>query len=255
MKWLHIFVQLISLINMGMSNEAADKDVWNIIENDSKSWHNSSVHHPSITRRFLINVFSFTEYLSQFLNSQATGECVDNTTALAFTLSASEQLAALTKGTQVDISPFPISEFHLIRNNFRYKSSRERITISDFQKPSRINIARQMGGELGGVFAQHEVSNCGEYNNFTHACRISTKYNLEFVQELLTGVISVTNKVGEPYEEIDRQCRILTRLHDTSNILRCVIQVQQLAKIVEKHDSLKASTLIKEVGRNIFHSS
>lgn len=72
---------------------------------------------------------------------------------------------------------------------------------------------------------------------------------LPCVQDLLSSVKSVRNKIVEPYEDIERQCNILTRLHDTSNILRCVIQTQQLAKVIEKHDNLKASALIKEVGK------
>ena len=43
----------------------------------------------------LILTLCFAEYLSQFLNSQ---EDLDNTSVLSFTLSASEQLSALTKG-------------------------------------------------------------------------------------------------------------------------------------------------------------
>lgn len=47
-------------------------------------------------------IFSlFIEYLSQFLNSQADSECLDHTSVLSFSLSASEQLAALTKGTLI----------------------------------------------------------------------------------------------------------------------------------------------------------
>lgn len=65
-------------------------------------------------------------------------------------------------------------------------------------------------------------------------------------------MVSVKNKIVEPYDEIERQCNILMRLHDTSEILRCVIQVQQLAKIIEKQDDLKTSALIKEVGEENF---
>ena len=72
------------------------------------------------------------------------------------------------------------------------------------------------------------------------------------MKDLLLSIKSVRSKIVEPYDDIERQCNILTRLHDTSNILRCVIQVQQLAKIIEKHDNLKASALIREVGKEIF---
>lgn len=69
-----------------------------------------------------------------------------------------------------------------------------------------------------------------------------------FLQELLSSVDNVRQKIVEPYNEIQTQCLILTRLHETSNILRCIMQIQQLAKNVAKHDMLKASAMIKEVG-------
>lgn len=56
------------------------------------------------------------------------------------------------------------------------------------------------------------------------------------------------DQITEPINEIKKQCQILTRLHDTSNILRCIIQVQQFSKNISKNDMFKASSMIKEVG-------
>lgn len=66
-------------------------------------------------------------------------------------------------------------------------------------------------------------------------------------QELLFAVHNVRQKIADPYNEIQTQCLILTRLHETSNLLSCIIQVQKLAKNVTKQDMLVASTMIKEV--------
>lgn len=65
---------------------------------------------------------------------------------------------------------------------------------------------------------------------------------------MLFAVHNVRQKIADPYNEIQTQCLILTRLHETSNLLSCIIQVQKLAKNVTKQDMLVASTMIKEVG-------
>ncbi|XP_065202338.1 conserved oligomeric Golgi complex subunit 5 isoform X2 [Planococcus citri] len=160
---------------MGLTTEVDDKDVWKIIEND--------------------------KYLSQFLNSQ---EELDNTTVLSFTLSASEQLSALTKGIGL--------------------------------------LEKELQSQIHNNY--HDLISHGKWVENLEEALINMKTK---IRELLSSVKSVRNKIVEPYDDIERQCNILTRLHDTSNILRCVIQVQQLAKVVQKHDDLKTSALIKEV--------
>ncbi|KAK7580330.1 hypothetical protein V9T40_000959 [Parthenolecanium corni] len=67
------------------------------------------------------------------------------------------------------------------------------------------------------------------------------------LQELQKSAGNMRDQITEPINEIKKQCQILTRLHDTSNILRCIIQVQQFSKNISKNDMFKASSMIKEV--------
>lgn len=71
-------------------------------------------------------------------------------------------------------------------------------------------------------------------------------------QELQKSAGNMRDQITEPLTEIEKQCQILTRLHDTSNILRCVIQVQQFSKNISKNDMFKTSSMIKEVGKAFF---
>ena len=72
-------------------------------------------------------------------------------------------------------------------------------------------------------------------------------------QELQKSAGNMRDQITEPLTEIEKQCQILTRLHDTSNILRCVIQVQQFSKNTSKNDMFKTSSMIKEVGEAFFY--
>ena len=64
----------------------------------------------------------------------------------------------------------------------------------------------------------------------------------------MASVEDVRQKLSEPYSEIKKHCLILTRLHDTSNLLRCIDRVQKLAKNITVQEMLPGSIMIREVG-------
>ena len=66
----------------------------------------------------------------------------------------------------------------------------------------------------------------------------------------MASVEDVRQKLSEPYCEIRKQCLILTRLHDTSNLLRCVDRVQKLARNISDLEMLPGSVMIREVGES-----
>ena len=55
-------------------------------------------------------------------------------------------------------------------------------------------------------------------------------------------------------DEIKKQCLLLTRLHDTSTLLRSVDRVQKLAKCIGEQEMLQGSIMMREVGEN-FHQN
>lgn len=93
---------------MGLDTNETE-NVWNTIENDRKYFIVPLVgyYHRRICRLELFLVFS-TEYLSQFLASSVNKELDVNASVLTFALTASEQLAKLTKGNLIPFMSPPV---------------------------------------------------------------------------------------------------------------------------------------------------
>uniref|UniRef100_A0A8D8PPN2 Conserved oligomeric Golgi complex subunit 5 n=1 Tax=Cacopsylla melanoneura TaxID=428564 RepID=A0A8D8PPN2_9HEMI len=68
------------------------------------------------------------------------------------------------------------------------------------------------------------------------------------VQCLLASIERLRSKVVEPFSRIELQTLMLGRLHTTSDVLRRVARLQQLAARLSDLDSIQAATVLAELG-------
>lgn len=68
------------------------------------------------------------------------------------------------------------------------------------------------------------------------------------VQSLLSSVERVRMKVVEPFNRIESQTTVLSRLHATSDLLRRAARIQQLVKRLPGLDPLRTAHIISELG-------
>lgn len=76
---------------------------------------------------------------------------------------------------------------------------------------------------------------------------IKPTYSVLF-QSLLSSVERVRMKVVEPFNRIETQTLVLSRLHATSDLLRRAARIQQLVKRLPGMEPLRAAHVISELG-------
>ncbi|KAG8336186.1 Conserved oligomeric Golgi complex subunit [Homalodisca vitripennis] len=67
------------------------------------------------------------------------------------------------------------------------------------------------------------------------------------VQRLLSSVERLRSKVVEPFNKLETQTVMLSRLHATSDLLRRTSRIQQLTKRLANSDAVRAATIINEL--------
>lgn len=70
------------------------------------------------------------------------------------------------------------------------------------------------------------------------------------IQCVLSGVERLRSRVMEPFHRMESHTLVLSRLHETSDMLRRIARLQQLSKKLQGcQDQVKAAALLNEIGR------
>lgn len=77
---------------------------------------------------------------------------------------------------------------------------------------------------------------------------------MQLLQRVSVLSKSIKKKVDGPYETMKTHCATLNRLHDTSDILQCIIFLRQVVQNFPRDDFIKASASIREIGKIIFNN-